>query len=396
MSVTAVDALTLRPIPIGVLFATTNLSISQIRPTVVRVVDDSGVVGYGEAMPAWEVTGETQESVAGVVTLYCDSSRLDPDDILVGKPLESLDDVVSIIDRMSPFDRPTTVAHNGAAKAAIEQALLDVVARKHGVSVHALLGVDSAATVPASYTVALLPLERALEKVQTALASGAKTIRLKLGGNVAIGGATSIERDVTLVRESAALVAAYPDVRLAADANEAFVDVERAADFCSVVEGSLDWLEQPFAGDDVLGFAELSRRTSIPLMADESVHGLAHARTLLTLGGVKYLNVKLMKCGGVLTALRMVDLAAQHGVGVYIGSMLETSLGCSASHLVAAARPELIIGTDTVGFSLLRPDPFGLLRLLGDRVGLANTDQVGTGVTAAQVQGATEPAAVMA
>lgn len=387
MRIADVTATPLRPIPLAVLFATTNAALQEVRPVVVTVTDTDGVTGYGEALPAWEVTGETQETVAGVVGLYSDPTRLDAADLLPGRRLAGLDDVVAIAERMNPTGRPCTVAHNASAKAAIEQALLDVVARRAGTSVHTLLGADPTVTVPAAHTIMLGPVDESLAQVAAVLAGGPAVVRLKLGGDVAVGAGSTTDRDVTLVREAAELVRAVPGARLVADANEGYVDVQRAAAFCREVEGCLDWLEQPFVGEDLLGFAELARRTSVPLMADESVHGLAQARMLLQLGGVAYLNVKLMKCGGVLPALQIIDLAAEHGVGVHVGSMLETSLSTSAAHLVAAARAGQVVSTDTRGFTLLDPDPFALMRTTAeDRVALVAPDAVGTGVTAEAVR----------
>jgi len=88
-------------------------------------------------------------------------------------------------------------------------------------------------------------------------------------------------------------------------------------------------------------------------MADEAVHGYEQARLLLELGGVDYINIKLMKTGGLLRALDIFDLAAEFGVKCQIGSMIESSLGASMGCQAALIRPQ-IVSTDLNSFDLLR------------------------------------------
>ena len=90
----------------------------------------------------------------------------------------------------------------------------------------------------------------------------------------------------------------------------------------------------------------------MPLMADEAVHGYEQARLLLELGGVDYINIKLMKTGGLLRALDIIDLASEYGVRCQIGSMIESSLGASMGCQAALIRPQ-IVSTDLNSFDLL-------------------------------------------
>jgi L-Ala-D/L-Glu epimerase len=385
MRLARLDAIVLRPLALRRVFSTTNFVSSTLQPVIVRAESDAGVVGYGESLPAWEVTGETTDSVVGCVALYRDPSRLAPKDVLIGKEIDTPEDVARLSQRMSPSDRPETVAGNPSAKAGIEQALLDVVARARGVSMTALLGIPPG-SVPVSETVMLLPEEETLRQVGEVLGVERAVLRLKLGGAAASGPGLGVQRDIAVVRAAAQMIRdrGYRTI-LAADANEGFVDVETAASFCREVEGLLEWLEQPLLGSDMAGMAELRRRTSVPLMADEAVHGVPHARQLIRLGAADMLNIKLMKTGGLFPALEVAALARENGLRCQVGSMAETSLGGMAGVLAALAEPATIVSTDMASYTLFEADPFGRLQLDGTRVTFVDHAAHGTGVTEGQV-----------
>ncbi len=108
----------------------------------------------------------------------------------------------------------------------------------------------------------------------------------------------------------------------------------------------------------------LRRRSPLPFVADESVHTAADIPRLA--GAFDGINIKLMKCGGLGEALRMIAVARAHGLKVMLGCMIETSLAISAAGQIAP----LVDTTDLDGHLLISDDPFvgltveqGVLRL---------------------------------
>ena len=96
----------------------------------------------------------------------------------------------------------------------------------------------------------------------------------------------------------------------------------------------------------------LRRRSPLPLFADESVHNAADIPRLA--GAFDGINIKLMKCGGLGEALRMIAVARAHGMQVMIGCMVESSLAITAAaHLVP-----LVDHADLDGHLLVTNDPF--------------------------------------
>lgn len=286
---------------------------------LVRLVTDEGIVGWGEAIPAWEVTGETQFSVIDAVHHLCDPTKCGFS--LLGQDISRLEDARAVIALISPHDRVSALAHAPSAKAALEQAILDVVGKRAGVPVYDLLG---GANRPITFNnvISIFGVEETLRRVDAMLRAGARTIKLKVGAR------DGFQRDIDVVTEARALIDRVdPTVKLVADANQGYCTAEQAIRVLKRIEGKLDWLEQPCLAADKLAFRRIKDACGVKLMADEAVHGLHDAEVLLRDGGIDFINLKLMKTGGMLEALRIADLAVQHGVPCQIGSMLESEIG---------------------------------------------------------------------
>jgi len=121
----------------------------------------------------------------------------------------------------------------------------------------------------------------------------------------------------------------------------------------------------------------VTARVSTPVVADESVFSPADAIELIRRRAANIINIKLMKAGGISTALRIADIAAEHGMSCMIGCMLESSISVAAAAHVAAARSSVITKIDLDGPSLCQYNPVeggavfsGLAITLADAPGL--------------------------
>ena len=111
-------------------------------------------------------------------------------------------------------------------------------------------------------------------------------------------------------------------------------------------------MEQPLPAAQLAATRELRRLSPLPLFADESVHVAADIPRLA--GAFDGINVKLMKCGGLGEALRMIAVARAHGLKIMLGCMIESSLAITA----AAHLSPLVDYADLDGHLLLADDPF--------------------------------------
>jgi L-alanine-DL-glutamate epimerase-like enolase superfamily enzyme len=344
-----------------VIASVTNFDMYYV---VVCVETDAGIVGYGEATPAWEVTGETYQSVMACVDLFADGRLLGYS--LIGREIGSLDAVREIMAALEPREDIRLVYGNPSAIAALEQAMLDACAKNLGQPIFALF---NARHSPIAFTknISIFDVDTTLQRVQAGLDQGFGIIRLKVGIRGS-GGLPDYERDYQVIKGAREMIhRTGKRALLISDANQGFRDAATTIEFCRRVEDLLDWLEQPTLSSDLLAFSKIRRHTSVPLMADEAVHGYEGARLLLELGGVDYINIKLMKTGGLLRALDIIDLAEGYGVPCQIGSMLESSLGASMGCHTALIRPQ-IVSTDLNSYDLLRENYAAGLRIEGTQL----------------------------
>jgi L-alanine-DL-glutamate epimerase-like enolase superfamily enzyme len=158
--------------------------------------------------------------------------------------------------------------------------------------------------------------------------------------------------------------------RIRVDANTAWTASDAVRVLREIAPLDIELVEQPVARHDLDGLRWVRERSPIPVFADESAH---HAGDLANLAGrVDGVNLKIMKTGGIREMLRMIHAARALGLGIMLGSMVESSLALSA----AAQLAPLVDYLDLDGHWLLKNDPFdGAPRdagriVLSDRPGL--------------------------
>jgi L-alanine-DL-glutamate epimerase-like enolase superfamily enzyme len=139
---------------------------------------------------------------------------------------------------------------------------------------------------------------------------------------------------------------------LQVDANTAWTPADAVRVLREIEPLGIELVEQPVPRGDLDGLRWVHERSGIPVYADESCHHLRDLGNLV--GRVDGVNLKIMKTGGIREMLRMIHAARSLGLGVMLGSMVETSLALSAAAQLAPLADFL----DLDGHWLLRDDPF--------------------------------------
>jgi L-alanine-DL-glutamate epimerase-like enolase superfamily enzyme len=313
------------------------------RNVIVRLVDDDGVEGLGEAAP----NRYYGESVATVIA--------------------ALAQFRPILERADPFSLESIEAHlgrvmrgNASAKSAISAALHDLIGKKLGLPLHRLWGLDASATPQSSFTIAIAENEELERRVLEA--ADYPILKIKLG--------TDRDQEIVRIVRNAA-----PRKRLRVDANAAWTPKQavRMSDF--LADHQVEMLEQPVPANDVDGLRFVRSHSKLPVFADESC--LVATDIARLAGAVDGINIKLAKCGSLREALRMVHAARALDMQVMAGCMIESSLGISA---IAQISP-LLDAADFDGAALLSSDPFRGATIAGGEVRL--TDAPGLGATPA-------------
>jgi L-Ala-D/L-Glu epimerase len=284
---------------------------------LIRIQDDA-LVGIGECAPK-HYYGETQGSALAAIDYYAEQLGIDP---------YAIEAIAERVER--------ALHGNASVRAAIDMALYDLLGKRLGVPVYRLLGLSPAHVPPTSLTIAIdTPAEMAKRAV---LARDYPILKVKLG----------TKNDLAIIRE----IRDVSTARLRVDANAAWTLREALHMIDQLAPYDIELIEQPLAPDDLAGLKILHKRSPIPIIADESCVTVSDIPRLV--GIVDGINIKLVKCGGISQAIKMIHVARAHGLSVMLGCMIETSLGITA----AAHLAPLVDYVDLDGALLLADDPF--------------------------------------
>jgi muconate cycloisomerase len=291
---------------------------------LVRLADEAGHLGLGEASVTSVWSGETQ---AGTIALI--RGVLAP--LVVGADPFDTEWIMRRLDRAA--------FANSFAKAALEMALLDLQGQALGVPVCKLLGGRD--TPPPSgdrgirlkFVVGAVEPDLAAQRAKRMVDQGWKAIKVKVGRHD--------HPRVDLDRLRAVRNAIGPDVFLSVDANGGYT-VEQAIWVAARLE-KLDVVlfEQPTRRGDHAAMAEVRRRCPIPVMADESVFTPQDALEVIRHGAADVLSLYPGKHGGIRPAQHIAGMAEAAGVACTIGSNLEREVATAAMAHLTVATPNL-------------------------------------------------------
>jgi L-Ala-D/L-Glu epimerase / N-acetyl-D-glutamate racemase len=294
-----------------------------------RLETDGGLTGIGCAAPDLAVTGETPESVLARMRDVVEPALRGEDPLMRTRLLEAVEEPL----RADP-----------SALAAVDMALHDLAGKRAGLPLYLLLG-GYRHSIATSVTLGILPVERAVD-TRRRVREGFRALKIKGGRSLD----EDIER-VFRVRE-----AIGPHLELRFDANQGFT-VEDATRFLERTrDANLEILEQPTSRHEPHQLAEVSRLTTVPVMADESLLGLRDAFRIASVGLADMVNVKLMKVGGIAQARHVNSVARAAGLEVMVGCMDESALSIAAGLHFALSRSNVLYA-DLDGHLDLQDDP---------------------------------------
>ena len=288
---------------------------------IVFVKTDTGLTGLGEASSVFTRRGDLMRDEIG----HLAPAILDQD------PFE----IVRLVDRMD-------AALEGAepAKASLEMALWDIKGKALGTPVYNLLGGRVRDRISLSFSIPFAAPDEAAGLAAKLVEDGFRTLKLKVGQD--------LENDVETVKSVRQAVGR--EVRIRLDANMAFRDVKAPLAFIErIAPYEPELLEQPLPARDLAGMARIRERSSIPIMADESVWTPRDAAEVLKRDAADVVSVYVSESGGLLNAWRTLETCDAAGIPCVIGSMPELGVGTAAViHLGIAAR-SLTLACDACG-----------------------------------------------
>ncbi len=270
----------------------TGLTESIGRYALVRMTDDAGNVGWGEApaLKDWggeygRYFGESTATVELVIERYLGPAA-------IGVPVGNLGLLHQRMD--------AAVKGYPYAKAAIDIAAYDLAGRARGIPVHDLLGGAVRDTIPVAHSIGLMAIEDGEREAGKVASEGIRTVKIKVGVEPA--------RDVEMVRRIRAAVG--PDVSLCVDANEGYKTPGEAIKTIRKMEAfELIYAEQPVAG--IARMAEVARAIDTPVMADESAWNSHDVIEIIERRAAQIVSIYTTKPGGLYRAMEVAAVCAR-------------------------------------------------------------------------------------
>ena len=321
---------------------TTVMSSSTFRETLGVSVVSGGITGVGEGAPIVrynESAAQGIEIVNGLRELFAGA---DPSQY------------VKLLERVF-----AKVDGAWATKAAIDIALHDWAAKRLGVPLWKMWGLDRADAPLTTFSIGIDTAEVIRRKVREAAAY--PVLKIKVG----------------LANDEEVMEAVRSETKkpLRVDANEGWKTVDEAVRKIKWLEKQgVEFIEQPLPASMLSEIGEVRKRVSLPIFADECcLHPEDIPRIAPYFDGV---NIKVDKAGGLHQAMRMIEMARALKLKVMVGCMVSSSLAITA----AAQLSPLIDYADLDGNLLIKNDPYDGVKVVSGKLVLP--DRPGVGVVA--------------
>ncbi|MBM3602140.1 MAG: mandelate racemase [Alphaproteobacteria bacterium] len=294
------------------------------RYLIVRMKDDAGHVGWGEApaLKDWggefgRYFGESPSIARHVIEHYLAVA-------VTGMPHG---DFAGLHRRMD-----AVIKGYPYAKAAVDFAYYDLSAQVLDTPVTTLLGGLARERVPVTHSIGLLGIDEAVNECVRVVGEGIRTIKIKVGQDP--------KRDVEIVRAIREAVGPAPD--LCVDANEGYATPGEAIRTLRAMEPyGLKYAEQPVMGIERL--AEVSRAIDTPVMADESAWNAHDVVQIAERRAAEIVSVYTTKPGGLYRAMEVAAVCKAAGIVCNVNGSVETGIGNRANIALAASAPAITL-----------------------------------------------------
>ncbi len=319
--------------------------VQEVSPNVLvelRHERYAGLIGLGEASPT-EHYGESPETALACISLLTNQLGDDPFDL--EETLNRLDAIIRL---------------NPSVKAAFDMALYDLIGKILGVPVYKLLGLNALKTPRTSFTIGIDSPAQMAKKAQQA--RDYPILKIKVGTGHDIETLKAI-RDVS-------------NAIIRVDANAAWTPKEAIRTINALEPYNIEFVEQPVAAHDLKGLKLVRDNVQLPIIADESCVTVEDIPSVAECADG--INIKLMKCGGIHHALKMIHVARAHHLSIMLGCMIESSLAITA----AAHLTPLVDYADLDGHLLIDDDPYEGVKVVEGKLILP--EEPGLGVLAKQ------------
>ncbi len=268
---------------------------TRVQKSLIVELKENGLSGYGEATrnPYYGVTIESMAHALETVRSQIES--------------HALRDPANFWQEIHPQLKDCPFAH-----CALDEAAHDLWGKRLGQPVYKLWGLTAANLPVTNYTIGIDRIEVMVAKMNEF--PGWPVYKIKLGS----------PQDLEILRE----LRQHTDAVFRVDANCGWSADETIRNAREMQPLGVEFIEQPLPADQWEEMRRVREHSPLPIIADESC--VVEEDVERCHGAFDGINIKLVKCGGLTPARRMIDRARQLGMKVMVGCMTESTVGISA------------------------------------------------------------------
>lgn len=319
--------------------------------SILRIADEAGNDGFGYA-------SATPHMGAIAATLEAELAWFKPH--VLGHDADQIEAIGAALDR----------AMRGApqAKAAVDCALHELLAKRLGVPLCQLFGGKMRDSVPILRILAIKTPDEMAAQARKLVDQGYRYLKIKVHGEV----------DLDVARVRAIRKNVGDDVHLTIDANQAYTVKNAIIAIGRMADYNIDLVEQPVPAEDFEGLALVTRTVPVKVEADEAAGSLAEIYQLVTKRAVDAVSLKIPKLGGLRNTIAAARLCEQAGVDYRMGAAVGSRLLAAHALHLACALPGVDYACELGEFARLLDDPFDGIEIVNGELKL--TEGPGSGV----------------
>jgi L-alanine-DL-glutamate epimerase-like enolase superfamily enzyme len=308
-------------------YRTLTGEVSRVGAVFVRIETRQGETAWGCTAVDPAFTGETLDAVTRACRACADRAR----------------DLNPLNAEYALAELAQVAGETRSALCAFDLAFYDLLGLMARLPLYRLLG-GYRARIQTSITIRRAAVKETVELARDYARQGFRILKIK-----------SSHDPQDDVRRMHAVRDALPHLTLRLDAEGGYT-VQEALDVARVLEGTLEMVEQPTPADDVEALQEVTRRSPVPILADESVQGPPSALEIASRRAAHGLTIKLVRCGGLHCARQMDAIARAARMVTMVGCVHEPALLIAAGLGLALSSANVQYG-DLDGSFYLTNDP---------------------------------------
>lgn len=294
-------------LPMKFPFVTGFGAISKRDAVLLKLTDENGLVGWGEASALWAPVYLEEDAQ---ICWHVMSDLIIP--LILNVDLE-IDDYL---------EKTAWIRGNNMARFGVETALWSIKSQKTKTPIYKLLG-GVRTKIPVGESIGIVVSTNELMSiVENRVSEGYQRIKLKIKPG----------HDYDYLCE---VRKAYPKLAIMVDGNSSYT-LRNLNDLKRLDNLNLLMIEQPLGYDDIIDHAKLQKELKTSICLDESIMSAEDARKACEIGACRIINVKPGRVGSLVECQKINNIAKKYGVKLWLGGMLETGIAKSYNLMVAA------------------------------------------------------------